>query len=133
VAAFNIISTLIMVVMEKNKDIAILKSMGAPSRGILRIFLIEGGVIGVVGTFIGTITGLATALNLEKVSGFVEKLLGFKFLPGDVYYIDKLPSQVNPTDVAMIVITAILISLLATLYPSWRASRLDPAEGLRYE
>jgi lipoprotein-releasing system permease protein len=99
----------------------------------LKIFLIEGGVIGVVGTFIGTITGLAAALNLEKVSGFVEKLLGFKFLPSDVYYIDKLPSQVNPTDVAMIVITAILISLLATLYPSWRASRLDPAEGLRYE
>ena len=133
VAAFNIISTLIMVVMEKNKDIAILKSMGAPSKGILRIFLIEGGVIGVVGTFIGTITGLATALNLEKVSGFVEKLLGFKFLPSDVYYIDKLPSQVNAADVAMIVVTAILISLLATLYPSWRASRLDPAEGLRYE
>jgi lipoprotein-releasing system permease protein len=133
VAAFNIISTLIMVVMEKNKDIAILKSMGAPSKGILRIFIIEGGVIGVVGTFFGTVIGLVTALNLEKVSGFVENLFGFKILPSDVYYIDKLPSQVNPTDVVMIVITAILISLLATLYPSWRASRLDPAEGLRYE
>jgi len=133
VAAFNIISTLIMVVMEKNKDIAILKSMGAPSKGILRIFIIEGGVIGVVGTFFGMVTGLATALNLEKVSGFVENLFGFKILPSDVYYIDKLPSQVNLTDVVMIVITAILISLLATLYPSWRASRLDPAEGLRYE
>jgi len=133
VAAFNIISTLIMVVMEKNKDIAILKSMGTPSGGILRIFIIEGGVIGVVGTFIGTVTGLATALNLEKVSGFVEKLLGFKFLPSDVYYIDKLPSQVNPLDIGLIVVTAVLISLLATLYPSWRASRLDPAEALRYE
>ena len=133
VAAFNIISTLIMVVMEKNKDIAILKSMGAPSKGILRIFIIEGGVIGVVGTFFGTVIGLATALNLEKVSGFVENLFGFKILPSDVYYIDKLPSQVNPQDVVMIVITTILISLLATLYPSWRASRLDPAEGLRYE
>jgi lipoprotein-releasing system permease protein len=133
VAAFNIISTLIMVVMEKNKDIAILKSMGAPSEGILRIFIIEGGVIGVVGTFFGTVIGLATALNLEKVSGFVENLFGFKILPSDVYYIDKLPSQVNPQDVVMIVITTILISLLATLYPSWRASRLDPAEGLRYE
>ncbi|HYA90599.1 MAG TPA: lipoprotein-releasing ABC transporter permease subunit [Thermodesulfobacteriota bacterium] len=133
VAAFNIISTLIMVVMEKNKDIAILKSMGAPSKGILTIFIIEGGVIGVVGTFLGTVIGLITALNLEKVSGFVEKLLGFKFLPSDVYYIDKLPSEVNPTDVVMIVVTAILISLLATLYPSWRASKLDPAEGLRYE
>ena len=133
VAAFNIISTLIMVVMEKNKDIAILKSMGTPSKGILRIFIIEGGVIGVVGTFFGTVIGLATALNLEKVSGFVENLFGFKILPSDVYYIDKLPSQVNPQDVGMIVITTILISLLATLYPSWRASRLDPAEGLRYE
>jgi lipoprotein-releasing system permease protein len=133
VAAFNIISTLIMVVMEKNKDIAILKSMGAPSKGILRIFIIEGGVIGVVGTFFGTLVGLATALNLEKVSGFVENLFGFKILPSDVYYIDKLPSQVNPLDVGLIVMTAILISLLATLYPSWRASKLDPAEALRYE
>ncbi len=133
VAAFNIISTLIMVVMEKYKDIAILKSMGAPSGGILGIFIIEGGVIGVVGTFFGTVIGLATALNLEKVSGFVENLFGFKFLPSDVYYIDKLPSQVNPLDVGLIIMTAILISLLATLYPSWRASRLDPAEALRYE
>jgi lipoprotein-releasing system permease protein len=133
VAAFNIISTLIMVVMEKHRDIAILKAMGAPSKGILRIFVIEGLVIGVVGTGLGAILGLGIAFNLEKVSGFVEKLFGFKFLPSDVYYIDKLPSQVNPLDVGLIVITAILISLLATLYPSWRASKLDPAEALRYE
>ena len=133
VAAFNIISTLIMVVMEKNKDIAILKSMGAPSRGILMIFIIEGGVIGLVGTILGTILGLAAAFNLEKIIGFVENLFGFKILSSDVYYIDKFPSQVNPLDVALIVITAIFISLLATLYPSWRASRLDPAEALRYE
>jgi lipoprotein-releasing system permease protein len=133
VAAFNIISTLIMVVMEKNKDIAILKSMGAPSKSILKIFIIEGGVIGVVGTILGTILGLGAAFNLEKITGFVENLFGFKILSSDVYYIDKLPSQVNPGDVAMIVVTAILISLLATLYPSWRASKLDPAEALRYE
>jgi lipoprotein-releasing system permease protein len=133
VAAFNIISTLIMVVMEKHKDIAILKSMGAPSKGILRIFVIEGGVIGIVGTVFGTILGLGAAFNLEKITGFVENLFGFKILSSDVYYIDKLPSQVNPMDVGLIVITAILISLLATLYPSWRASRLDPAEALRYE
>jgi lipoprotein-releasing system permease protein len=133
VAAFNIISTLIMVVMEKHKDIAILKSMGAPSKGILRIFIIEGGVIGIVGTVFGTILGLGAAFNLEKITGFVENLFGFKILSSDVYYIDKLPSQVNPMDVGLIVITAILISLLATLYPSWRASRLDPAEALRYE
>jgi lipoprotein-releasing system permease protein len=133
VAAFNIISTLIMVVMEKNKDIAILKSMGAPPKSILKIFIIEGGVIGVVGTILGTTLGLGAAFNLEKITGFVENLFGFKILSSDVYYIDKLPSQVNPADVAMIVVTAVLISLLATLYPSWRASKLDPAEALRYE
>jgi lipoprotein-releasing system permease protein len=133
VAAFNIISTLIMVVMEKNKDIAILKSMGASSRSILKIFTIEGGVIGVVGTILGTILGLVAAFNLEKITDFVESLFGFKILSSDVYYIDKLPSQVNPIDVILIVLTAVLISLLATLYPSWRASKLDPAEALRYE
>jgi lipoprotein-releasing system permease protein len=133
VAAFNIISTLIMVVMEKNKDIAILKSMGAPSKGIFKVFIIEGLVIGVVGTILGAILGLGAAFNLEKITGFVENLFGFKILASDVYYIDKLPSQVNPIDVGLIIVTAILISLLATLYPSWRASKLDPAEALRYE
>jgi lipoprotein-releasing system permease protein len=133
VAAFGIVSTLIMVVMEKNKDIAILKSMGAPSRGILKIFVIEGLVIGVVGTALGTILGLLAAFNLEKITDFVETLFGFKILSSEVYYIDKLPSQVNPLDVVLIVSTAILISLLATIYPSWRASKLDPAEALRYE
>jgi lipoprotein-releasing system permease protein len=133
VAAFNIISTLIMVVMEKNKDIAILKSMGASSRSILKIFIIEGGVVGVVGTILGMILGLLIAFNLEKITAFIENLFGFKILPSDVYYIDKFPSQVNPLDVILIVLTAVLISLLATLYPSWRASKLDPAEALRYE
>ena len=133
VAAFNIISTLIMVVMEKNKDIAILKSMGASSSSILKIFTIEGGVIGVVGTILGTILGLGAAFNLETITDFVERLFGFKILSSDVYYIDKLPSQVNPMDVILIVLTAVLISLLATLYPAWRASKLDPAEALRYE
>ena len=133
VAAFNIISTLIMVVMEKHKDIAVLKSMGASSKGILKIFIIEGGVIGLVGTALGTIVGLGMALNLDKIVAFLENLFGFKILSPDVYYIEKFPSQVNPLDIALIVMTAILISLLATLYPSWRASRLDPAEALRYE
>jgi len=133
VAAFNIISTLIMVVMEKQKDIAILKSMGAPSRGILRIFVIEGGVIGVAGTALGAIVGLGMAFNLDKIVAFLENSFGFKILSPDVYYIEKFPSQVNGTDVVLIVMTAILISLLATLYPAWRASKLDPAESLRYE
>jgi lipoprotein-releasing system permease protein len=107
--------------------------MGASSRSILKIFTIEGGVIGVVGTALGTILGLGAAFNLEKITDFVERLFGFKILSSDVYYIDKLPSQVNPLDVILIVLTAVLISLLATLYPSWRASKLDPAEALRYE
>src|SRR4030043_272956 len=132
VAALNIISTLIMVVMEKNKDIAILKSMGAPSKGILKIFIIEGLVIGVLGTILGTILGLGAAFNLEKIVGFLENRFGFKIFSPDIYYIEKFPSQVNPMDVGLIIMTAILISLLATLYPSWRASRLDPAEALRY-
>jgi lipoprotein-releasing system permease protein len=133
VAALNIISTLIMVVMEKHKDIAILKSMGMPSKGILRIFIIEGGIIGVVGTALGTIFGLGIAFNLDKIVGFLEDRFGFKIFSPEVYYIEKFPSQVNPMDVGLILMTAILISLLATLYPSWRASKLDPAEALRYE
>jgi lipoprotein-releasing system permease protein len=133
VAAFNIISALIMIVMEKNKDIAILKTMGATRESIMKIFIFQGVIVGAIGTFFGCLTGLAVALNLEKISQFVEKLFGFKILPGDVYYLSELPSQVNYGDVAAIIIGTILISFLATIYPSWRASRLDPAEALRYE
>jgi lipoprotein-releasing system permease protein len=133
VAALNIISTLIMVVMEKGKDIAILKSMGATSGGIMKIFIIEGSIIGLVGTFLGTVMGLLAALNLEKVVVFFEWLFDFKVLPPSVYYIDRLPSKVEPTVVGIIVLLSLGISFLATLYPSWRASRFDPVEGLRYE
>ena len=133
VAAFNIICTLIMVVMEKNKDIAILKSMGATSNSIMRIFVLQGLIIGGVGTFLGSITGLTIAVNLSRISQFVEKVLGIKILPSDVYYLSSLPSQVNYWDLVVIVIGSLLISFIATLYPSWNASRLDPAEALRYE
>jgi lipoprotein-releasing system permease protein len=133
VAAFNIISALIMIVMEKNKDIAILKTMGATRAGIMKIFIFQGIVVGMIGTFLGSIAGLAVAFNLEALSRFVEKLFGFKILPGDVYYLSELPSQVNYGDVGIIILGTLLISFISTIYPSWRASRLDPAESLRYE
>ena len=133
VAAFNIISALIMIVMEKSKDIAILKTMGATRAGIMKIFILQGLVVGAIGTLLGSLAGLAVALNLEALSRFVEKLFGFKILPGDVYYLSELPSQVNYGDVGIIILGTLLISFLSTIYPSWRASRLDPAEALRYE
>ncbi|MFZ1035866.1 MAG: FtsX-like permease family protein, partial [Smithella sp.] len=133
VAAFNIISALIMIVMEKNKDIAILKSMGATSRSIMKIFIFQGLIIGVIGTALGCVTGLAVALNLQKISIIVEKIFRFKILPGDVYYLSELPSKVNYGDIVIIVVGTLFICFLSTIYPSLRASRTDPAEALRYE
>jgi lipoprotein-releasing system permease protein len=133
VAAFNIISALIMIVMEKSKDIAILKSMGATSRSIMKIFIYQGMIIGVIGTFLGCVAGITVALNVQKVSLFVEKIFHFKILPGDVYYLSELPSKVNYGDVVIVVIGTLLICFLSTIYPSSRASKSDPAEALRYE
>lgn len=133
VAAFNIITTLIMTVMEKSRDIAILKSMGATARSIMKIFMIEGIIIGAIGIILGCIAGITVALNLERISRAVENLFGFKILPEGVYYLNELPSKINYGDVAAIVIAAMIICFLASIYPSWRASRLDPAEALRYE
>lgn len=133
VAAFNIVSTLIMIVMEKNRDIAILKSMGATSGRIMKIFVFHGLTIGIIGTALGAIAGLAVAHNIEAITLFVENLFGFKILPADIYYLSHLPSQVVYSDVLAIIITSLSISLLATIYPSWKASRLEPVEILRYE
>jgi len=133
VAALAIVTTLIMVVMDKTRDIAILKSMGSTTFSIMKIFIFEGLIVGVVGTILGTILGLLIAYNLEAITQFLEGLFRFKFLPGDVYYIDELPSTVRPLDVVLIDGIAILLSFLATLYPSRKGAGLDPAEALRYE
>ncbi len=133
VAAFGIASTLFMVVMEKTKDIAILKSMGATGRSIMRIFVLEGLIIGVTGTVIGVLGGLLVALNLQPIVDFVQRMTGFELFSKDVYYLDHFPSLVIPGDVALISLTAVIISFVATLYPSWQASRMAPAEALRYE
>ncbi len=133
VAALNIISTLTMVVMEKGKEIAILKSMGARRQSIMRIFMVEGMVIGLVGTLLGCALGLLVALNLETIVAFLENLFHFKVIDSSVYYIDKLPSRVEPLDVILVTAISCLISLLSTLYPSYKASKLAPVEALRYE
>ena len=133
VAAFGIVSTLTMVVMEKTKEIAILKSMGATSTGIMKIFMVNGLVIGVTGTLLGLGGGLLVTTNLDRIAKFVERLFGINAFPGDVYFLDKLPHQVNPPDVVVVVMVSLVISFLATLYPSWQASRLNPVEALRYE
>ena len=125
VAAFNIVSTLIMMVMEKNKDIAILKSMGASNRSVMKIFMLDGLVIGVVGTVLGIMGGAVLCFLLKRYE--------FVKLPSDIYYISTLPVRVQVVDVALIALSAIAISFLATLYPSYQASRLDPAAAIRYE
>ncbi len=125
VAAFNIISTLIMVVMEKTKDIAILKSMGATSRSILKIFVLEGLVIGMVGTLLGLVGGVALCELLKRYE--------FIKLPSDVYYISTFPVLMEPLDIVLICCAGIAISLIATIYPAWQAAKLNPVEALRYE
>jgi lipoprotein-releasing system permease protein len=133
VAAFNIVSTLVMLVTDKQADIAILRTLGATPGSIMSIFMIQGLVIGMVGILIGVITGVVTALNVETIVSNIENLIGFKFLPADVYYISDLPSDMHWGDVGLITIVAFILSLLATIYPAWRASRTKPAEALRYE
>jgi lipoprotein-releasing system permease protein len=133
VAAFGIASTLFMVVMEKTRDIAILKSMGATGTSIMKIFVLEGLIIGVIGTLIGVGSGLLVALNLEPIIDVIQKITGQDFFSKDIYYLDHFPSLVVPADVVLISVTAVLISFMATLYPAWQASRMLPAEALRYE
>jgi lipoprotein-releasing system permease protein len=133
VAAFNIISGQIMLVKDKGPDIAILRTMGATRGMIMRIFLISGAAIGVVGTAAGFALGLAFAQNIETIRGWLENLTGTELFAAEIYFLSNLPSKVDPTEVATVVAMSLALSLLATLYPSWRAARLDPVEALRYE
>ncbi len=133
VAAFNIISTLVMVVTDKQADIAILKTMGLGPRRIMGIFIIQGSLIGVIGTVLGVILGIILALNVESVVAAVERLLSIEFLSAEVYYISDLPSELRVSDVTRFALVALGLSLLSTVYPAWRAARTEPVEALRYE
>jgi lipoprotein-releasing system permease protein len=133
VAAFNIVSTLVMAVTDKRADIAILRTLGASPGSIMAIFIVQGILIGTVGLAAGIGGGVALALNIDVVVPALESLLGMKFLSKDVYYISDLPSDLHWADVGTIAVVSFVLTLLATLYPSWRASRTQPAEALRYE
>jgi lipoprotein-releasing system permease protein len=133
VAAFNIISTLVMAVSDKQSDIAVLRTLGASPKSILKIFIIQGTIIGVVGIFLGIIGGVWLASNIETLVPALEKILGYKFLSPDVYYISDLPSDMHWNDVVLIGIVSFILCLLATIYPALRAANILPAEALRYE
>ncbi|MEX2497229.1 MAG: FtsX-like permease family protein, partial [Woeseia sp.] len=133
VAAFNIVSTLVMVVKDKQSDIAILKTAGAKPSSILKIFVTQGSIIGLAGTAAGLILGVLLTLNLENIVGFMEATFGIKFLAADVYFISDLPAELRTGDVVRICGIALALALLSTLYPAWRGARTLPAEALRYE
>ncbi len=133
VAAFNIVSTLVMVVTDKQADIAILRTLGISPGSVMGIFIVQGTVIGVTGTLLGVAGGIALALNVDTLVPAIESFFGIQFLPADVYHISELPSELRWSDVSRITVVALILSLVATLYPAWRASRTAPAEALRYE
>jgi lipoprotein-releasing system permease protein len=133
VAAFNIISSMIMLVKDKGRDIAILRTMGATSGAIMRIFLMAGASVGVIGTAAGFLLGVAFCANIETIRQGVERLTGAKVFDPMIYFLSRLPAKIDSTETAMVVVMALALTFVATIYPSWRAARLDPVEALRYE
>jgi lipoprotein-releasing system permease protein len=133
VAAFNIISSMIMMVKDKGRDIAILRTMGASRAMVLRIFMLSGASIGIVGTLAGFVLGVVFTNNIEAIRQFIQKIIGTDLFAAEIYFFTRIPARIDSGEVAAVVIMALVLSFLATLYPSWRAARLDPVEALRYE
>ena len=133
VAAFNLVSTLVMTVQDKRADIAILRTLGASPRSIMGIFVVQGAMVGVIGTLAGLLLGLSIAVNIDVIVPAIERLLSASFLPKDIYLISRMPSDPQPADIVPIGVISLVLSFVATLYPSWRASRVNPAEAVRYE
>ena len=133
VAAFNLVSTLVMTVTDKRADIAILRTRGASPASIMGIFMVQGAMVGVIGTFAGLALGLLVACNIDVIVPAIEQALGASFLPKDIYLISKMPSEPQSSDIMPIAIISLILAFVATIYPSWRASRVNPAEALRYE
>jgi len=133
VAAFNLVSTLVMTVTDKRADIAILRTLGASPGSIMGIFVVQGAMVGVIGTLAGLALGLGVALNIDVIVPALESLLHASFLPKDVYLISRMPSDPQRSDIMPIAIISLVLAFLATIYPSWHASRVNPAEALRYE
>lgn len=133
VAAFNIVSTLVMVVKDKQSDIAILRTIGARPMSILKIFITQGSIVGITGTLAGVGLGMLLALNLEAIIGFFESVFGIKFLAADVYFISDLPSDLQYADVALVAVIALVLAFVSTIYPAWIAAKTAPAEALRYD
>jgi lipoprotein-releasing system permease protein len=133
VAAFNLVSTLVMVVTDKHPDIAILRTLGASPASIMKIFVVQGAVIGTIGTLLGVFFGVLLALNVDTVVPFIERTFHFQILSSEVYYISELPSDLHLSDVLTVALMSLVLAFIATIYPSWRAARVNPAEALRYE
>jgi lipoprotein-releasing system permease protein len=131
--AFNLVSSQVMLVTDKQADIAILRTLGLTPRGVMQVFMVQGTLIGIIGTVLGVVGGIALTLNLDHILNGIEHVLGVQLLPEDVYYITGLPTELNADDVVVIALVALGMAFIATLYPAWRAARTAPAEALRYE